>query len=576
MLSTIRKQAIIALRNHLHAVHNVRDTTVEQRAEIRERVPVVAAWNLDVVTRSGTYALSIVVDEKFPFSLPVLLADQKLFLKLPHVERSGRLCLLPAQATFDYRDVSGVADTLIEEATRLLSRSDDPTLANDFVEEFVSYWGSLLPGNAPPMYSAIKPDQPSRPIRIQSHPGCITISENDEEDDWVHKWPSYIKPRNRPTGYFIWLPQPLRPDRYPNTIHLAFALLRENSLLEAIEVKDCLKAREPLYIVFAFSTSNGPALGGFVLRCIPKHKDKPLRKGFRDKTVRESGDYESDYRRGTIQPSIVNRCDLEWIFHRGSAGYERDLLNKRVALIGCGSLGGLIAELLLKSGVGQLSLYDPDRLSWDNVGRHVLGARHVGANKALALKSILHEKFPFSKLVPQPQDWRKHPNDILTHDLVISATAVWESNCALNHMLRTNFSAPPGIFCWLEPFAVAGHSLAVLDRGGCLRCGTSRGGVNLKRVTTWAKETKLRAPACGEFFQPYGILQVMPVATVAAGMCIDVLNQKVDRSELRTWVGPSKQVVEHGGEFTPEWLHVVDQGEFMHTQTWAVDPECDL
>jgi tRNA A37 threonylcarbamoyladenosine dehydratase len=51
-------------------------------------------------------------------------------------------------------------------------------------------------------------------------------------------------------------------------------------------------------------------------------------------------------------------------------------------LIGCGSLGGYVAHLLSRAGVGRLTLTDNDCLGWENLGRHILGASSIGRWKA--------------------------------------------------------------------------------------------------------------------------------------------------------------------------------------------------
>jgi hypothetical protein len=58
---------------------------------------------------------------------------------------------------------------------------------------------------------------------------------------------------------------------------------------------------------------------------------------------------------------------------------------KSLALIGCGSLGSKVATMLARSGVGRFLLVDDDLLFPDNLVRHDLDWRDVGAHKAEAL-----------------------------------------------------------------------------------------------------------------------------------------------------------------------------------------------
>ncbi|WP_422911805.1 ThiF family adenylyltransferase [Pseudomonas sp. MAC6] len=54
----------------------------------------------------------------------------------------------------------------------------------------------------------------------------------------------------------------------------------------------------------------------------------------------------------------------------------------RVVCVGVGSLGSTVALQLARSGVGHLTLIDPDHLVSANLGRHVLGADDLGLPKA--------------------------------------------------------------------------------------------------------------------------------------------------------------------------------------------------
>jgi hypothetical protein len=94
----------------------------------------------------------------------------------------------------------------------------------------------------------------------------------------------------------------------------------------------------------------------------------------------------------------VYHINPETIFRRVS-GYEVETLQgKSCLLLGCGSIGSRVAELLLKSGVGTLTLVDKDELRAGNVSRHVLGLDYIGQNKAAGLKKFLHKRNPDAKI----------------------------------------------------------------------------------------------------------------------------------------------------------------------------------
>src|SRR5205814_1162991 len=55
----------------------------------------------------------------------------------------------------------------------------------------------------------------------------------------------------------------------------------------------------------------------------------------------------------------------------------------------CGSIGGQVAEIATRTGVGAITLVDPDVVSPENIGRHVLTQSAIGHRKVDALASHL-------------------------------------------------------------------------------------------------------------------------------------------------------------------------------------------
>ena len=67
---------------------------------------------------------------------------------------------------------------------------------------------------------------------------------------------------------------------------------------------------------------------------------------------------------------------------------ERKVLStKYVAVVGVGSVGSSIADMLVRSGISRLALIDPDTLSEENLARHVLSSPDLGKPKVTALRA---------------------------------------------------------------------------------------------------------------------------------------------------------------------------------------------
>jgi molybdopterin-synthase adenylyltransferase len=74
-----------------------------------------------------------------------------------------------------------------------------------------------------------------------------------------------------------------------------------------------------------------------------------------------------------------------------------DLAGASVAVLGCGSVGGLAAWALASAGVGTLRLADRDRLEPANLRRHVGGGADLGLPKAHVVARFLNARLPRAK-----------------------------------------------------------------------------------------------------------------------------------------------------------------------------------
>ncbi len=78
------------------------------------------------------------------------------------------------------------------------------------------------------------------------------------------------------------------------------------------------------------------------------------------------------------------------IFSRNKGILETDQMDaKRAVILGCGSVGSLVALELARSGVGHFLLADPDIMEYHNICRHQCGIEDVGDLKIHALERKL-------------------------------------------------------------------------------------------------------------------------------------------------------------------------------------------
>lgn len=83
---------------------------------------------------------------------------------------------------------------------------------------------------------------------------------------------------------------------------------------------------------------------------------------------------------------------------RNPVEQRKAVADHRVLVIGCGALGGDIAMMLAKAGIGRLHLVDPQHLMSGNAIRHECPLQMAGFKKVEALKRRIHGHNPYVEI----------------------------------------------------------------------------------------------------------------------------------------------------------------------------------
>ncbi len=210
-------------------------------------------------------------------------------------------------------------------------------------------------------------------------------------------------------------------------------------------------------------------------------------------SVSRPADISAGVRRGTIRPTAIaglmvkrkdqltvsrwtaTDCSIERITSRNTRGAVT-LSNRRIALVGCGTIGSHLARMLVQSGAGTdeaLLLFDRDFVSPGNLGRHLLNFADLGKNKATALASELERFHPHVTFQPLADNAVERWSMLKECDLIIDATGDWNVQNALNQLfLEDRGERLAGILhSWVFGNGVAAQSFLNLgDEKACFRC----------------------------------------------------------------------------------------------------------
>jgi molybdopterin/thiamine biosynthesis adenylyltransferase len=278
---------------------------------------------------------------------------------------------------------------------------------------------------------------------------------------------------------------------------------------------------------------------------------------------------------GQVVRSPVERVDADWILGRNESAHLERLRAARVVVLGCGSVGAPVALALIQAGVSNMTLIDPDSLKWANTTRHPLGASSVGRNKAEALTEHIRQTHPHvSNISAHPRRWqdvmRTSPDVFSTATLIVSAMGDWEAEGGLNEWHVASGRRVPIVYGWTEPFACAGHAVAICREAGCFNCGMNNVGVALSTTTSWNAETVRQEPACGASYQPYGVVALGHVVSAIAGVTLTHLTQDVSQSSEVVWSGEEEFLKVCGGS----WSATPGTTKSLVKRPWERRPDC--
>jgi len=103
---------------------------------------------------------------------------------------------------------------------------------------------------------------------------------------------------------------------------------------------------------------------------------------------------------------------------------QKKLFDAHVAIIGCGGLGGHIAEIIARLGIGELTLFDFDIFEEHNLNRqNFSNIEQIGKEKVLVVREALEKINPAVKINPYIKKFEpeKDFNLIESADVVVDA-----------------------------------------------------------------------------------------------------------------------------------------------------------
>lgn len=465
----------------------------------------------------------------------ITLTEHPSFLPklMAHVAFDGELCYFArGSVILDRYDPATSIEQCLDQAQAVLEKlAVDPSYCTSELEdEFIAHWlyGQETPPWPVDLCSYTRGQKFADYYLVDGPLGRRVVIASDYTD--VQNFAKAIgsKAPDR-SACRCWMfrteKRPISPsDRMPANVKDLFNWLKAWDFGLYKEIQQLLE-HEPSYldakfVTFALETPAGWLGFGFDHRHM-------VRLGYQKSPARYK---QFLHRKGEEIPIFrVEITDVRSEFiHSRNLAY-RDLKDKRITLVGCGAIGGYLAQALVRLGAGtgergELVLVDPDTLGPENLGRHYLGMNGLYRAKSEALQCELKRQFPYACIRAENHGVNLSAK-FFAVDLIIDATGEEALSEKLNghHCRQNRTNVSDVLYVWIKGNGECVQALFVDEnRYGCLRClkvnnAQQRGA---DRFPVLKREPERRQIGCRSF-TPYAVSAPMHAATLATDMVVD-------------------------------------------------------
>lgn len=554
------------------SVHNVKSN----------RGPFKSAFEGSVIIGDKEVTIQIALPKHFPKRKPMyFLKEQKEVGFIPHTEPDGFICYSYDEGLLlDQSNPFGIVEESFQRAIQTLKDGVFQKNNQDFIKEFEALWSRQKGSQS--VDSIITPTETFKKLLVflDSRTGKTIVLDgiNSEIQRYINKLykVDVLKEFEQFKGIYV----PLREGTYiePPPFQEFWDMKKlRNVIFDNItgstkrRLNRYLKSRtfddgEKEYIIISIPIRTGQrGMVGILLSDFKKNVFAMKRTPIQHPLKKNKSQFEMIGLR-------VKRHDKDYLLNRTQG--NNTLVDKKVTVIGLGSLGSRITFELARAGVSEFMLIDKDVLDIDNIYRHELGVtnlywkgkdRYYNISKVEALMLELHERFPALKIEYENADILDVIDEecslITNSDLVVVALGSPTEELYLNKVLYGLKDSPPTIYSWLDPLGIGGHALLTnnMTKQGSFRClftPFENSNEIVPNQASFASPNQYFAKSlagCDSVFTVYGSMDALQTAIIATRLAVRVLNQEEGDNALISWKGDSLELIKQGFKTSPRY-----------------------
>lgn len=452
--------------------------------------------------------------------------------RLPHFLGQNRLLCYMARGSIvlDRYDPAGTVLLCLDKAERLVRDALRGRLDAEFGDEFQAYWrGSWLLVDLPAGFTGMARLQSAQIVKGQDPPLVLSTGRT-----WLRGTGDKARRQPREDVVVLKVDTPLSLDPSgswpPETLRAINEWLDWAAPSARGALESAISRSKHFHAHVALCAPNGIFLFDASLPIPYQTLEFKARRSGIPKLL------SSREASVPVKRSEGKRADASYVFSR-NFGSMKNLEGKRILLIGCGTIGGFLAQLLAQCGAGAgsgyLSLIDNGRLEPGNLGRHLLGAPYLGMNKADACAAFLQEQSPALAIEAYPKDILGMTSLVWArYNLVIDATGEEALSIALNQKaVERRPHGPAHLFAWLEGNGAVAQAILTHDaEHACYKClkPDLAGQPRFRTLRDDVEIESVENASCGDTaYQPFPVSRSVAAAALACDLVLDWANDRL-------------------------------------------------
>ncbi|MVX64387.1 hypothetical protein GKZ28_11865 [Clostridium chromiireducens] len=499
--------------------------------------------------------------------------EYKRIKYIPHMHRFGELCLFDKEGVLINANLIGIIKECLERIKKILFEGINDINKVDFIKEFDSYWSILAGRNV--IKSTIKLDDNIKVIKykelqkqLKNEKEALNFVVSDNESNLR------IYMNNMPIKNGIYIPIVSEEYIYPPDWREKFDINYINNIInnKNISLNDIIKLTKQcgkdLFLLINIKQPDG--INSLIAILI---------KDFKESLICLNNNVKFINVKGT--PMGVIREDRDYLTNRGGANDK--ICDKKVLVIGCGSIGGYLISELIKAGISNICMVDNDILSSNNIYRHLLGMEYVGDYKTTAIINYMTKNLPYVTLTSCESEIEDAINDkdinIEDYDLVISATGNHNVNRWLNHYIYSNRIDTPVIYLWNEVLGIGSHAVYINRKNkGCFECIIGEDDVGIYDKTSYCKRGQLFAKqyrGCTSTFLPYGSIHSLKTVAMGVEIVLKFFIEGITNNYVMSIKGDDTLFKKEGFEVSEKYNNQAQTVDVIYGEKFSNSRCCD-